>query len=178
MTSPARILLQNRFLSDLNKNEKFAALDGEKQNAIARRLERACFNLSIDIANLNNVPAVFDNGRFVQIYSAECMRILWNISPSVAYNSYFVDSILSGVIDVTKVGSLKNEDLNPEVSKKERDEIAARQNQKTEIKVSRKYKCKKCGGNETIPIEYQGRAADEASSKSVRCIACGHVWRY
>ena len=170
-----RNLIQGKFRELLYKYTDFASLSKDKCDTIIRRLERSCFNSAIDIAQQCGVPALFSDSRFVNTYSTECMRILSNIDKDTAYNSFLVDKIISGDIDISNITSLKNENLNPEVSQKERDDIATRQNQKTDVKVSRKYTCRKCGENKTIPVDYQGRAIDEASSKSIKCIECGET---
>lgn len=172
-----RVIMQNTFLRTLQSHSKFNQLGAEDQSALIRRIERSCFNASIDEATRCGVAREFSNLRYRDIYSAGCMKILHNLSVDTAFNSFLADSIFAGDIDVTKIAEMKNEELNPSASQAERDEIALRQSQKTDLKVSRMYKCKKCDGNETIPIEYQGRAADEASSRSIKCVACGNVWR-
>jgi DNA-directed RNA polymerase subunit M/transcription elongation factor TFIIS len=175
--SAERIILQNKFFTSFQTHPQFVNLSADEQAAIVRRVERSCFNASIDEATRCGVAREFSNARFKDIYSAGCMRILHNICVETAFNSYLADGVIGGSIDVTKIADLKNEELNPAASQNERDEITLRQSQKTDLKVSRMYKCKKCDGNETIPIEYQGRAADEASSRSIKCVACGNVWR-
>ncbi len=177
MIAPERIIIQCTLDKKFQQYPKFAQLPADDQSAIVRRIERSCFNTSIETAIRCGVPREFTNQRYRDIYSAECMRILYNICKDTAYDSYLVDSIINTTIDVTKIAELKNEELNPSASQDVRDEIDIRQNQKTDTKVSRSYKCRKCGCNETKPVEYQGRAADEASSHSIKCIACGNVWR-
>jgi DNA-directed RNA polymerase subunit M/transcription elongation factor TFIIS len=177
MLPAERITTQHAFWENLKKYPKFLELSEENQAAIVRRIERSCSNTAIDCAIRLGVSREFSNPRYVNIYSAECMRILSNICPETAYDSYLPMQIIEGTIDITKIADMKNEELNPAAGKAERDEIEMRQNQKTEVKVSRMYKCKKCGGNETKPIEYTSRAADEASSRSIKCMNCGEVWR-
>jgi DNA-directed RNA polymerase subunit M/transcription elongation factor TFIIS len=177
MTAPERVTIQYAIAEKFQKYPKFTELSADDKASIARRIERSCFNVSIDIAVRCGVPREFTNQRYRDIYSAECMRILSNICTETAYDSYLADNILAGNIDVTKIAEMKNEELNPGASQSVRDEIELRQNQKTETKVSRRHTCKKCGCNETKPVEYQGRAVDEASSHSIKCVECGNVWR-
>ena len=177
MTAVERISLQHAFMQAMQKYPKFAELNEEMRSAIVRRIERSCFNSSIDKAAGMGVVTLFTDSQYKNIYSSECMRILSNLHPDTAHSSYLIDSIIAGTVDVTKIAELRNDELDPTASQQERDEIALRQSQKTETKVSRRYTCKKCGGNETIPIEYQSRNADEASSRSIKCVICGNVWR-
>lgn len=174
---PERITIQLEIRANLQKYPQYCSLPDDEQTAIVRRIERSCFNASIDSAVRHGVAREFTNARYVQLYSAECMRVMSNICPDTAFDDYLPVGICNGTVDVTKIADLKNEELNPAASKAERDEIEARQNQKTEIKVSRRFKCRKCGHNETKPIEYQARAGDEAGSMSYKCVQCGDVWR-
>lgn len=150
---------------------------GKSIEDIARRIERSCNNAAIDSAAYFGIMPSFAEPRYIGVYSAECARIISNISVETAFNSYLVELIASESVDPNNVASLKNEQLCPQAAQVERDEITLRLNQKTEIKVSRRHTCKKCGGNETTKIEYQSAASDEASSHSIRCICCGNVWR-
>lgn len=175
MAAAARALMQHKFRESLSKHAPFTNLGKEKCDTVIRRLERACFNSAIDIAPHYGVPPIFEDSRFINIYSAECMRILWNLDANTAYNDYLISKITDGSFDITSITSMKNEELNPEASKKERDDITTRQNQKADVKVSRKYTCRKCGKNKTIPVDFQGRAIDEASSKSIKCVKCGEI---
>ncbi len=144
---------------------------------IARRIERSCNNASIDQAKCFGIVASFAEPKYVNLYSSQCSRVVANLSVETAFNSYLIDKIAAGEIDANTIADLKNADLNPDAAINERTEIALRQNQKTELKVSRLHTCRRCNGNETTKIEYQSSAADEASSHSIKCICCGYVWR-
>lgn len=174
---PERATMRTTFMRVLNTHGSFTLLPLQDRDTIVRRIERSCFNTSITKAETAGVVTTFTGKKFIELYSAECSRILHNISSNTAFNSYLIDKIITFEVDLNTIADLKSEDLNPEVSAAEREEIRIRMCQKTERKVSYKYKCKKCGGNETIPLEYQGLAVDEASSHSIKCINCENVWR-
>jgi DNA-directed RNA polymerase subunit M/transcription elongation factor TFIIS len=177
MLANERQQMQQAIRKSLSDWDKFKALTDETQSTIVRRIERSCSNRAIDTANEMGIIPNFAEAKYINLYSAECYRILSNIGKDTAFNSFLVDKIVSGEIDAAAVADVSNKELNPDANAAEREEIEIRKMQKTEIKVSRKYTCKKCGNNETIPIEYQSRAADEASSHSIKCITCENVWR-
>lgn len=173
-----RTILKAKFERALHdSSDVFKTMAAVERETLVRRMERSCFNTSITKSEIHGIVTVFTDKKFLELYSLECSRILHNIVRATAYNSYLVDKIIEGKIDLNTIADLKNEELNPDVSAAEREEIRIRQCQKTERKVSHKYTCKKCGGNKTIPLEYQGHAADEASSHSIKCIGCENVWR-
>jgi DNA-directed RNA polymerase subunit M/transcription elongation factor TFIIS len=88
-----------------------------------------------------------------------------------------MDQILEGNVDPAHISSLENYDLCPDASQAERDEIDIRKKIKVDIKISKAYKCGKCGNDETTIRKFQGRAADEDNTLSIKCMSCGHTWR-
>jgi DNA-directed RNA polymerase subunit M/transcription elongation factor TFIIS len=156
----------------------WAEQTAENRVAIARRIERSCYNKVIDQCAAVGVTCAWNERRFTDRYSAECYRIIINIDPTSSIGSkYLGELILAGKIDLNSISNMTNYELNPESSKAERDEINLRNEQKVEIKVSKTNRCAKCGGRETTMIPYQGRAADEDVNISVKCINCNAVWR-
>ncbi len=157
---------------------KWEQLPKEDKEAIVRRMERDCFEKTINSCIRDGIDRRWEEKRFRDRYSMECCRILSNLDVySSVSSSYLLDSILAKNVDPATIAELSNYDLCPEASQTERDEIDVRRNIKVDIKVSHAYKCGKCGKSETTIREYQGRAADEASSLSIKCIHCHHVWR-
>jgi DNA-directed RNA polymerase subunit M/transcription elongation factor TFIIS len=141
----------------------WAEQTAENRVAIARRIERSCYNKVIDQCAAVGVTCAWNERRFTDRYSAECYRIIINIDPTSSIGSkYLGELILAGKIDLNSISNMTNYELNPESSKAERDEI---------------NRCAKCGGRETTMIPYQGRAADEDVNISVKCINCNAVWR-
>lgn len=152
----------------------------EKRETLARRMERNCFEVVINESQRDGIDRLFTEKKFVDRYSSICSRVLanLNISGSVGNSSeYLLDGLISGSVDAYKVAEMDSYDLCPDASRIEREEIALRRKQKATEKVSRAHTCKKCGGNETIFLEYQARAADEGSSHSIKCVNCEFVWR-
>lgn len=148
------------------------------KEAIVRRIERNCFEVTLVSCTADGIDRLFTEKKFVERYSINCNRVIVNIDVTSDVTSpYLLDNIIAGNIDSYKVAELESKDLCPDASKVERDEIAVRQCQKADIKVSTKYTCYKCKNNETTQLEYQSRASDESSTLSIKCIHCEYVWR-
>lgn len=173
-----RIKMRERMLELLEEYPKWAELSKEKKETNVRRMERSCFAHVIAECVLNGIDRLWTEPKFVQRYSAEIYRVIVNGVPnSTVGNTYLIDRVLDGGVDPNNVAELSNHEMCPAASKAERDEILLRKQQKIEEKVSHAYICRKCGKNDTVALEYQGRCADEGSSISIKCVHCKHVWR-
>jgi len=151
-------------------------LPGDKANLV-RRVERSCFEITISDCIYAGIDRLFTNTKFVARYSAHCARIISNLGSASVGSSYLLNKLLDGSIDPYLVAMLGSVELSPDSSSKERNELSLRFQQKLEQKVSTKYTCRKCGGKATTKREYQGRAGDESSNFSIKCVNCSHVWR-
>lgn len=177
MISPERLIIRCIFKNVCEKHKIWTVLSEEKQETIIRRIERSCFDAAIQSCILDGIDRLFTEKKFVERYSANCSKILSNIDSTKDGSVHLLTRIISNKIDLHKIAELSSMDLCPEASRAERDEITFRQQIKIRGKVSHAYVCRKCGGNETIPIEYQSRAVDEGSSFSIKCVNCEFVWR-
>jgi DNA-directed RNA polymerase subunit M/transcription elongation factor TFIIS len=145
---------------------------------ICRRLECGCFEVTIESCIHDGVDRHFGNPKFVNRYCMECYRILSHLQAKAEYDSGgLVQKLLTKQLNPYDVAHLATQDLCPEASAEARADIELRQTQKIIDKVSHLYRCRKCGGNETIPINYQSRSADEDSTISIKCTNCEYVWR-
>lgn len=135
-------------------------------------VERSCYRVTVlkhKISNTNSwkIP------QFVMDYSAECNRIMnileqnETVLRKVKYNKKFRCNI----------ATYTTYELVPDLHLEEREKINSRLEVKIDLKVSTRYKCKRCGHNETTLMEYQARSADEASTLSIKCVKCEHTWR-
>lgn len=170
-----RQIIKNLLGDACEKYPPWSILKQDKKDTLIRRMERNCFEVTINQCIIDGIDRLFTNRKFVERYSSICFRVSSNLTNS----KFLMDGLIAGKVDPYKIAEMTSCDLCPEASIQERKTIEVRQKQKIPMKVSHAYICSKCKGNETVYIEYQSRAADEASSKSVRCIqeGCGWVWR-
>lgn len=176
--APERITIRLAFDAICMTHPAWAELPYDTREMYLRRMERSCFNVTVHSCILEGINRLFTDKKFIQRYSTICSRVMANLDPAGSVGSNkLIPKLLAGEIDPYKIAELTSKDLCPEASKAERDDIELRQKQKSQGKVSRAYTCRKCGGQETIPIEYQARALDEGSSYSIKCVNCEFVWR-
>lgn len=176
--APERILMRKTMIGVCAKYPAWAALSAETQEALVRRMERNCFETTITGCKLDGIDRLFTEPKFVNRYSTTCSRILANLDVTGSVGSdYLIDNIVREIINPYNIAELTSQHLCPDASKHERNEIELRQKQRIQSKVSHAYTCRKCGGKETIPIEFQGLAVDEGMRTSIKCINCEFVWR-
>lgn len=176
--APERLRMRDTFEQVCLSNPEWLELAAQKRDAFVRRIERSCFEVTINSCIEDGIDRLFGEKKFVERYSSNCSRVMSNLykEGSVGGN-YLIGCLISGKIDPYNIASLPPRDLCPAASATERAEIELRQNQKFVNKVSRAYICRKCNGNETIPIEFQARSSDEGSTYSIKCVNCEFVWR-
>src|SRR5271154_4613478 len=176
--APERQVIRDTFARICNQYTAWNELDSETQKTIIRRIERNCFEVTINSCIIDGIDRLFVEKRFIERYSMNCNRVLSNLQmDSMVGSTYLMNKLLAAEIDPYIIAELSSLQLCPEASQDIRAEISLRQKQKTTNKVSRAYTCRKCGGNETIPIEFQSKATDEASTFSIKCVYCEYVWR-
>jgi len=148
-----------------------------RKDALARRIERSCFNATIASCIDDGIDRLFTEKKFIERYSSICFRVISNLNKNVVAQSTLIEDILAKRVDETEIATLASDQLCAEANLAIRETIAARMSQKAHIKVSKSHTCRKCQCKETIVVEYQGRASDEASSFSIRCVNCNFIWR-
>lgn len=178
---PERQSIKTMLTIICDKYPAWTSLGQDKRETIIRRIERNCFEVTINQCMLDGIDRLWSNPKFVNRYSSVCFKVAANLTVDEKKedSTFLLDGLILGSIDPYKVAEMNSAELCPAASIAERRTIEIRQKQKVPMKVSRAYTCSKCKGTETVYKEYQGRAIDEASSKSVRCIqeGCGHIWR-
>lgn len=172
-----REIMKNSILIICNHYPAWQAKPAEWKSTVARRIERNCMELVIAQCIEEGIDRLFEDKKFINRYSVLCSKVLANLDTTGSVgSSHLIDKLING-LDPYEVAGMMSQEMCPEAGQSLRDNILLRQQQLMKGKVSHAHVCRKCGGNETIPIEYQSRAADEGSSKSIKCVVCGFVWR-
>lgn len=173
-----RQLMKDLFHEVCETHKEWKKLPYNLREEKVRRMERSCVRATVEYCESRKITCSFVNNFFVNKYSEYCYLMLANLEKTSPVGSnYFIKNLISNEINPYNVAKLTSIDLCPDASKKIRDDIEERSNQKFDMKVSTTHTCRKCKNNKTIRMEYQARAGDEASSFSIKCINCGHVWR-
>jgi DNA-directed RNA polymerase subunit M/transcription elongation factor TFIIS len=177
-TLPQRIILKKTIADACGNHPQWPSLEQEIKDKFVRRIERGCLEATIDECQYDGIDRLFTDKRFVERYSKNCYRVIVNLDVlSSVGSTSLLDDLLNNKIDPYDVGKLSSDVLCPSANAPLRDVINHRKNTIYVRKVSYKHWCAKCGGNETIPQDYQSKAADEGSSTSIKCINCEYVWR-
>jgi len=182
--SPERQTIIASFKLTANKCPQWGLINDDMRSTIIRRIERSCYNVNISECIRDGINRVSNDPKYLARYSTICYKLQCNIDPDIVGSAYLIGEIILFMntkgkegIDPSKVAEMSSGELCPGANKPVRDTINLRLKQKMDRKVSNKHTCKKCGKNSTVPIEFQGRSADEASSRSIKCVFCGHVWQ-
>ncbi len=142
------------------------------------KLEKSIYE---KIKNKKNKYKYMWDGNFIFLYTSYSAKITKNIDTKHDNNvdTYLIDLILSGNINIDKIIDLNSYKLSPnktkDLIKKIKEQISIK-DQEIYKKTSSLYKCRSCGDKKVILSEFQGRSLDEASTLSITCTICNNNW--
>lgn len=92
---------------------------------------------------------------------------------------------VEGVLTCPKCGYQKGKSESMIVKGKAQDDIRksvvideeTAEKEKGLLPTTTDYQCEKCGGEKAYYFLRQTRAADEATTRFLECVECGHKWR-
>ena len=156
----------------------FSVLPIDDQETYIRRLERSCYNSTIEYADDNNIPCNWHNELFIKKYTITTYKVQANLIIRDSDSNYLMDNLISKSISAISVGKMKSRQLCPSKSKHLYDIIDVRKKQRIIKKYSKQYKCGKCGKRKTTFYEKQLRSLDEGSTLFITCAIdnCGNSW--
>jgi DNA-directed RNA polymerase subunit M/transcription elongation factor TFIIS len=180
---PPRIKIINLIKNTCSAYQDFVNYPETKQFDVAISIEKGIYNKTIMMCSKDEdaVVKVWENKEFMEIYSGEVYRVVYNIDPETNYNSNIMDDVFD-YIDLAKglnpvlLADKSTQELNPDASKKILEEILAQKEIKEFEVVSTLYECGKCHKRISIYKPVQLRRADEETSISYKCVFCGNSW--
>ena len=171
--SSYKTLIRNQSCNIFNK-----ILDDMKKS---RQMEKDIYNSCLKYSSENNIIKNWDNIIFKSIYISRIRNIYSNLkTDSYLKNHNFKDKILNDEIDPTKISSLSNYDIYPEVWDKLLKKLAEKDKLKYELKpeaMTDMFKCGKCGSRSCSYYEFQTRSADEPMTQFITCLDCNNNWK-
>lgn len=172
-----RLVIKNMIRKSLVNNRKFAMQPTDVIDTMVRRMERACYNHTINEFTSRFLDRSWNNPMFMSHYSALASRYAMNLDPDSSLGSaYFADKLLSGEMKSEDLCNYGSKDINPDASEAERAYIETRQKQKVDVKYTTRYRCPRCFEYKATYNEVQIARADEAASNKLTCLNCGHMW--
>jgi len=144
----------------------------------ARKMEIGCYNYTIAQCKSLGILCTFDSATKAQSafcgrYSDSAYRLVELLGDP---RGEFAARLMSGAISPSGAAGAEIKDLCPSATAHERAEIELRSKQRIDQKISRLFRCAKCGRNETTRDEVMTRRADESCSYRIKCLNCGHSW--
>ncbi len=153
--------------------------ESEDVAAIARKLERGCYNTAKAICADINVKASWKNKEFLCTYDTICFELYKALDSSpgnTAYVSKLVKSILNDSVDPESLGAHDAITLNPARAIEAIDIVERSKGTAiVTFKGSSYHQCL-CGSSYTRTVSIQDRSLDEGASKKVICLVCGNHW--
>jgi len=163
------------FGSVLSSYNTYANWPPKQRTELLRRLERACYNRTIDTAHSENVLSSWESSLFCDIYHSICYKISVNLEPTgLVCNPNLARNILNDLISVKSLPAMSSPDMFPEMYVKVRMRIEASKNAKQAIKTTTMYRCGRCKKNECTFKSLQNRSLDECNNYEVTCVNCGN----
>lgn len=163
------------FGSRLEPYEIFKSMSVTDRDAFLKKLERTCYNYTIDTAYSENIVSSWEDRNFRDIYHSVCYKLSVNLEPvGLVSNPTLAKNILSGIIDVTKLPKMTSVDMFPQKYTKVLRRIEASKNASQSVKTSTMYKCGRCYENRCTIENVQNRSLDETTGLRITCINCGN----
>jgi DNA-directed RNA polymerase subunit M/transcription elongation factor TFIIS len=146
-----------------------------------RAIETGTYNWAIRYSKLHNIQRTWADAAFTRCYARKALSIANNLDPQ-AYvgNERLRQRIADVEFPAHELASMKPENVLPELWNSKAEALALRDEKELKSKLvakSNRFRCKRCGHNETSFYEMQIRSGDEGSTLFISCLNCGTRWR-
>lgn len=165
--------------------EKIVNLINSKTNLEkdwAKDFEIGIYNWTIKYADTNKIVKNWENQKFLNLYLEKARSSISNIDK----NSYIKNERLLKRLEEKEflpheIPFMKPQNIFPERWTDTLDAYIKKYEHAYENKVvamTDMYRCSRCGKRECSYYEIQSRSGDEGMCQHVRCINCGHGWKF
>jgi transcription elongation factor S-II len=148
----------------------------------AKDFEIGIFNWCIKYADTHKVVKNWDNQKFLNLYLEKARSSISNIDKnSYIHNERLLKRLQEKEFLPHEIPFMKPQNVFPERWTDTLDAYIKKYEHAYENKVvamTDMYRCGKCGKRECSYYEIQSRSADEGLTCHVRCINCGHGWKF
>jgi DNA-directed RNA polymerase subunit M/transcription elongation factor TFIIS len=168
----AKIML---FGSSLLSYIAYKELSDIKKFIILQKIERACYNYTIDRAYEENIITCWDIDLFCDVYHSTCYKISVNLEPKgLVCNPTLAKNLLSGKISINNLPKLTSPEMFPQKYVKIMKRIEASKNASQTIKTSTMYQCGRCKENRCSIENVYNRSLDEGVNLRIKCMNCDY----
>ena len=148
---------------------------------LSKNIEKGIYNYIINIAKVKNIPRLWSNNVFYNLYMNKCLSIYVNLNKdSYIKNNYLLGKILNNEIEPEKVSKLSVYDIFPDNWKELMDKKSKMDELKYKLKpeaMTDQFKCRKCFSRSCSYYEVQTRSADEPMTQFITCLNCKNRWK-
>jgi len=173
-TRRAKLIL---FCSLLTEYEDFVLMSYPLQMDLIKKLERSCYNCTIEDANANNIIAAWENDNFCNIYHSTCYKISSNLEiGGMVSNPNIAIKLLNDKISAAELPKMTSPELFPQKYVKIQSRIELSKSVSQTVNVTSKYTCRKCKESKCTEENLYNRSLDEGVNVRITCDNCGHKW--
>ena len=167
----AKLILFEHFLEQY---VGFSSNTNEYKLKILIKLERGCFNHSIDMSYNLNIITSWEYDTFCDLYSSICSKLVANLDPEgPVRNISLAKKIINMNINFTQLPKMSSVNLFPEKYEKINARLEACKHVKSNIKTTSMYTCGKCYEKKCTLKNVINRSLDEGTSIEATCVNCG-----
>ena len=153
-----------------------------KNKSKTDKIETSIYKYTENKAIQNCVPIDMNDIHFRRIYANKVEMIYNNIDKdSYIKNTELLTKINKNTIDLEQIAFMKPFELFHKRWAKYLDKQKAEEELMYSIgkeNITDEYKCGRCKKNKTSYYQLQTRSADEPMTTFVKCINCGHRWKF
>ena len=153
--------------------KEYRNMEDKKKINLALKIEKACYNYSINKCREKNETPHWRGDFFVGLYNSTCYRVAVNIDLDGTKGSNFGFLVLQHKINISEIPKLTSIEMYPQKHKTILDRIEIGKQVKKTVKYTKMYVCGKCKNNKCTYESIQNRSLDECNSIRVTCIVCG-----
>lgn len=165
------------FSSIWKQHEDFLKLSIASRFELIEKIERSCFNYTIDKAKEADIPTKWENEEFVFIYTVLCAKIAANLdTTNDIKNTYLPAKILDGSIDIVQLPKMTSQELFPEKNKTVILKLEESKNVSRTIRTTAMYTCRRCKNSKCTYENRYNRSLDEGVNLMITCANCGLEW--
>jgi DNA-directed RNA polymerase subunit M/transcription elongation factor TFIIS len=161
----------------LNQYPKYIDMKYDDKIQLLQKLERSCYNTTIDKAIEMCIMSSWDVEVFCDLYHSICYKVSSNIDcKSFAENAILGIQLLEGKIDIKELPKMSSQELCPSKYVDIKKKIEISKSIVSTVKTTTMYTCKRCKKNMCTLENAFLRSIDEGVDVRVICQSCNLRW--